>query len=109
VASVTPDYSKLVADFPGVVNVAKTLPAVTHNMEHFIETTGRPASSKYRRPDPDCLVAAKAEFAELEKQGVVRHSSSSWASPLHMVKKPDGTWRPCGDFRKLNLQTQEDK
>jgi hypothetical protein len=26
-----------------------------------------------------------------------------------MVKKKDGSWWPCGDFRRLNLQTQEDK
>jgi cleavage and polyadenylation specificity factor subunit 1 len=78
-------------------------------VEHFIETEGRPVTSKYRRLDPDRLAAAKAEFAELEKQGVVRRSSSNWASPLHMVKKSDGTWRPCGDFRRLNLITKEDK
>jgi Integrase zinc binding domain len=78
-------------------------------MEHYIETEGRPVSSKYRCLYPDCLAAAKAEFATLEKQGVVRRSSSNWASPLHMVKKPDGTWRLCGDFRRLNLQTEEDR
>ena len=35
-------------------------------------------------------------------------SSSNWASLLQMVKKADGTWRLCGDYRLLNLQTQPD-
>jgi hypothetical protein len=26
-----------------------------------------------------------------------------------MVKKSDGSWRPCGDFRRLNLITEPDK
>ena len=32
----------------------------------------------------------------MERQGVICCSSSNWVSPLHMVKKADGSWRPCG-------------
>jgi hypothetical protein len=61
-AAVAPKYLQLVSQFPGVVNESKVLPHVTHNVEHFIETTGRPVASKYRRLDPDRLAAAKASL-----------------------------------------------
>ena len=92
-------------EFPSVLNTSKVLPKPTHHLEHFLVTEGRPVKAKYRRLDNDRLEAAKKELAELEKQGIIRRSSSNWASPLHMVKKADDTWRPCGDYRLLNLQT----
>ena len=53
---------------------------------------------------------AEREFRALEQAGIVSHGlGSPSAAPLHMVKKPGlDEWRPCCDFRNLNLRTITD-
>ena len=101
---------ELVDQYPDVVCSSKRLPAVKHNVVHMLETTcQRPVTARYRRLDAEKLEAARREFADMEDQGIIRKSKGAWSSPLHMVKKTDGSWRPCGDYRLLNLATKNDK
>ena len=64
--------------------------------------------AKFRRLDATKLTATKDKFQRLEKEGIVRRSNREWASPLHMVKKADGSWRPFRDFQHLNLLSETD-
>ncbi|KAK3727578.1 hypothetical protein RRG08_009799 [Elysia crispata] len=41
--------------------------------------------------------------------GIVRRSKSPWSSPLHIVPKSDCKWRSCGDYRRLNTSTDDDR
>ncbi|CAJ2678818.1 unnamed protein product [Trifolium pratense] len=42
-------------------------------------------------------------------QGIVQHSNSPFASPTILVRKKDGSWRLCVDFRRLNDLTIKDR
>ncbi|KAJ8411269.1 hypothetical protein AAFF_G00172750 [Aldrovandia affinis] len=80
-------FQRLLMDFPDLTTPTFSSAAVKHGVDHFIATTGPPVHARARRLDPQKLAVAKAEFDSMERLGIVRRSSSPWASPLHLVRK----------------------
>ena len=95
--------ANLLLEFPDVVNRSKQLPVAVHNVQHHIKTVGPPLASRFCRLEGAKLQAARAEFDQMEKDGIVRPSTSPWASPLHMVPKKDSSWQPRGIFGSSTL------
>ncbi|CAN0023478.1 unnamed protein product, partial [Heterosigma akashiwo] len=62
----------------------------------------RPLHQPPRRMSPEQLDVARETIQEMIDLGVVRKSKSPYASCTVIVRKPDGAWRCCIDFRRLN-------
>nr|GEU32406.1 hypothetical protein [Tanacetum cinerariifolium] len=101
---------ELVHDFQEVFQAPKSLPS-KRPFDHRIilkEGTTPISQRPYRYPaiQKDII---KRTTRELLEAGVIRNSQSSFAAPVVLVKKKDGQWRMCMDYRRLNDSTVKDK
>ncbi|KAK4299891.1 hypothetical protein Pmani_027874 [Petrolisthes manimaculis] len=60
------------------------------------------------RVNPTKREVIRQEVKFLIDHGLAEPSSSEWASPCLLVPKPDGTYRMCTDYRRVNLVSRSD-
>ena len=80
----------------------------TSVVKHGMQTTGAPIRQPLRRLPESLKLVVEQEVEKMLNQGVVRPSTSPWSSPIVMVRKKDGSWRFCVDYRKVNAVTRQD-
>ena len=104
--SQTADILSVIADFPELFG---DVPTVTTVLEHDIDVgDGGPIKQHPYRVNPEKRAILQREVEYMVKNNIAEPSSSPWSSPCLLVGKPDGTYRFCTDYRRVNTITLPD-
>ncbi|XP_075633404.1 uncharacterized protein LOC142605861 [Castanea sativa] len=100
----------LLAEFNSVFATLEGLPPLRDHKHQISLKEGAQAICQrpYRYP-----YYQKNEIEKIVKEllsvGFIRNNSSPFASPILLVRKADGSWRMCIDYKALNQETIKDK
>jgi len=96
----------LIQTYPGIFS---DTPTCTNLMEHDVDVGGvKPITQRFYRVSPEKRKILDSEVDYMLENGLAVPCTSSWSSPCLLVSKPDYTFRPCTDFRKINAVTKPD-
>ncbi|GKE76278.1 putative reverse transcriptase domain-containing protein [Tanacetum coccineum] len=97
----------IVQDFPEVF--PKDMPGIppTRQVEFQIDLVpgAAPAARVPYQLAPSKMKELSEQLKELSDKGFIRPSSSPWGALVLFVKKKDGSFRMCIDYRELNKLT----
>ncbi|GJS27981.1 putative reverse transcriptase domain-containing protein [Tanacetum coccineum] len=101
----------IVRDFPEVF--PEELPGLppTRQVEFQIDLVpgAAPVARAPYRLAPSEMKELSEQLQELSDKGFIRPSSSPWGAPVLFVKKKDGSFRMCIDYRELNKLTVKNR
>ncbi|GJW08490.1 putative reverse transcriptase domain-containing protein [Tanacetum coccineum] len=101
----------IVQDFPEVF--PEDLPGLppTRQVEFQIDLVpgAAPVARAPYRLAPSEMKELSEQLKELSEKGFIRPSSSPWGAPVLFVKKKDGSFRMCIDYRELNKLTVKNR
>jgi hypothetical protein len=93
------EYQDLFPDVPTRTNVD----------QHDVDVAdAKPIKQHPYRLNPEKQSYLKKEVQYLLENDFIEPSKSDWSSPCILVPKPDGTYRMCTDYRKVNSVTKTD-
>ncbi|GKA88461.1 reverse transcriptase domain-containing protein [Tanacetum coccineum] len=101
----------IVRDFPEVFPEDLTGLPPTRQVEFHIEIIPGvvPVARAPYRLAPAEMKELAEQLKELSDKGFIRPSSSPWGAPILFVKKKDGSFRMCIDYRELNKLTVKNR
>ncbi|GFS58829.1 retrovirus-related Pol polyprotein from transposon 297 [Trichonephila clavipes] len=101
--------SELLRKFSGLFTKTDKSTATKTNVKHMIFTGDHaPINQRAYRVSPTERRIIHEEVQKMLDEGIVQPSESPWSSPIVLVRKKDGSWRFCVDYRKLNSVTKKD-
>ncbi|XP_024027186.1 uncharacterized protein K02A2.6-like [Morus notabilis] len=100
----------VLAHFEAVFGVSTRLPPQRAHDHRIVlkDQTALPNIRPYRYPQIQKAEVEKL-IDEMLAAGIVRPSCSPYSSPVLLVRKKDGSWRFCVDYRALNQVTIPDR
>jgi len=73
-----------------------------------LQPNATPHIAAMGRLSPDKEQILEEEIADLLKRGLIELGDGAWRARVVLVKKKDGKWRRCIDYRALNEMTITD-